>query len=339
MRLPRQRIRDSLFLAIALCAAIAPRALAHETRPAYLEIKETSPEHYDILWRTPVNAGMRLPIVLQLPKDARNLSAPTLQELTDSLVERRVIELKGGLAGKRIEFVGLQASITDVLVRVEMSDGRKSTTIVHPSQSWFEMAASQNRWAVAGAFIVQGIRHIFLGADHLLFLLGLLLIVKNRWMLLKTVTAFTVAHSITLAIATLGYANAPVIPLNAAIALSILFLGPEIVRVWRGETDFLLSVIRGSWRLRLVYCTDSALRVRSPARDCREQSFPLRSSLSISVWRSANSVSFCWSCCLNDRSASCRYDGRIGCKRCQATRWGRWERSGPYSALRSFWEL
>jgi hypothetical protein len=106
------------------------------------------------------------------------------------------------------------------------------------------MAASQSRWAVAGAFIAQGIRHISLGADHLLFLLGLLLIVKNRWMLLKTVTAFTVAHSITLAIATLGYANAPVIPLNAAIALSILFLGPEIVRVWRGETSF---TIRHPW--------------------------------------------------------------------------------------------
>jgi hypothetical protein len=244
MKFPPQRFRNFLFLAIAACAAITPRALAHETRPAYLEIKETSPDHYDILWRTPVNAGMRLPILLQLPKDAKNLSAPALQELTDSLVERRVIEVQGGLAGKRIEFVGLQGTITDVLVRVETSDGRTSTTIIHPSQSWFEMAASQSRWAVAGAFIVQGIRHISLGADHLLFLLGLLLIVKNRWMLLKTVTAFTVAHSITLAIATLGYANAPVIPLNAAIALSILFLGPEIVRVWRGETSF---TIRHPW--------------------------------------------------------------------------------------------
>jgi hypothetical protein len=244
MKLPRQRMRILLFLAFAACAAIAPRALAHETRPAYLEIKETSPNHYDILWRTPVSAGMRLPIVLQLPADAKNVTAPTAQELTDSLVERRSIEVPGGLAGKRINFVGLQATITDVLVRVELLDGRESTSIVHPSQSWFEMSATQSRWAVAGEFIVQGIRHISLGADHLLFLLGLLLIVKDRWMLLKTVTAFTVAHSITLAIATLGYANAPVIPLNAAIALSILFLGPEIVRVWRGETSF---TIRHPW--------------------------------------------------------------------------------------------
>ncbi len=240
----RKRIEILLSLAILACVGFLPTVMAHETRPAYLEIKETSPNHYDILWRTPVNAGMRLPIVLQLPADAKNISAPTAQELTDSLVERRSIEVPGGLAGKRIDFVGLQGTITDVLVRVELLDGREATSIVHPSQSWFEMSASQSRWSVAGAFIVQGIRHISLGADHLLFLLGLLLIVKNRWMLLKTVTAFTVAHSITLAIATLGYANAPVIPLNAAIALSILFLGPEIVRSWRGQSSF---TIRHPW--------------------------------------------------------------------------------------------
>ena len=107
-----------------------------------------------------------------------------------------------------------------------------------------QIAASQTWIGVAGTYIVQGIRHILFGADHMLFVLGLLLIVKDRWMLLKTVTAFTVAHSITLAIATLGYAEVPVLPLNAAIALSILFLGPEIVRSWRGETSF---TIRHPW--------------------------------------------------------------------------------------------
>jgi hydrogenase/urease accessory protein HupE len=94
---------------------------------------------------------------------------------------------------------------------------------------------------VLGTYSVEGIRHILLGADHLLFVLGLLLIVRDRWMLVKTITAFTVAHSITLAIATLGYAEAPALPLNAAIALSILFLGPEIVRSWRGETSFTIG--------------------------------------------------------------------------------------------------
>ena len=236
----------SRFVWIVACLLLAGAvASAHESRPAYLEIKETAPGQFSVLWHTPVLAGMRLPILLKLPDDVKNLREPKVQELADSFVERRWIDAgPTGLAGKRIEFPGLQFTITDVLVRVELLDGRKRTTIVHPSQPWVEIAASQTWLGVAGTYIVQGIRHILFGADHMLFVLGLLLIVKDRWMLLKTVTAFTVAHSITLAIATLGYAEVPILPLNAAIALSILFLGPEIVRSWHGETSF---TIRHPW--------------------------------------------------------------------------------------------
>ncbi len=234
------------FVVLAVCLLLTVSvAVAHEARPAYLEVKETAPGKFDVLWRTPVLAGMRLPVVLKLPEDVKNLREPNVQELADSFVERRWIDAgPKGLAGKRIEFPGLQLTITDVLVRVEMLDGRKWTAIIHPSQSWIEITAAQTRMEVMGTFILQGIRHILFGADHLLFVLGLLLIVKDRWMLLKTITAFTVAHSITLAIATLGYAEAPMLPLNVAIALSILFLGPEIVRSWRGETSF---TIRHPW--------------------------------------------------------------------------------------------
>src|SRR5208283_3516791 len=185
------------------------------------------------------------PVSLQLPEGVRDLKDPGVDELTDSLVERRLITAgPGGLAGKRIAFPGLQATITDVLVRVKLLDGRAWSVIVHPSQPYIEIAASQSYLAVMAGYIVHGIRHISLGADHLLFLLGLLLLVRDRWMLVKTVTAFTVAHSVTLALATLGLASLPVEPLNAAIALSILFLGPEIVRTWRGETSF---TIRHPW--------------------------------------------------------------------------------------------
>ena len=231
-----------LFLSLSFGMLGHLPAWAHEARPAYLEIKEMAPGRYSVLWRAPVMAGMRLPIVLKLPDGVRNIKEPVVQELTDSLVECRLIGAgPNGLGRKRIEFPGLQVTITDVLERVETRDGRSWTTIVGPSQAWVEIAPAQGKLAVAMGYIVHGIRHIALGADHLLFLLGLLLIVKDRWMLLKTVTAFTVAHSITLAIATLGYANAPVVPLNAAIALSILFLGPEIVRSWRGETSFTIE--------------------------------------------------------------------------------------------------
>jgi len=247
-----RRAPRALLLLAALAFLLRPgSALAHEARPAYLELKETAPGRFEVLWRTPVLSGMRLPISLGMPEGVRNVKEPSIQELTDSLLERRTIDAgRGGLAGKRIEFPGLQATITDVLVRVELRDGRRWTTIVRPSQPWVEIAAAQGPLQVVGAYVVHGIRHIAFGADHLLFVLGLLLIVKDRWALVKTVTAFTVAHSITLAIATFGYAEAPVLPLNTAIALSIFFLGPEIVRSWRGETSF---TIRHPWVVAFVF--------------------------------------------------------------------------------------
>jgi hydrogenase/urease accessory protein HupE len=217
---------------------VASVASAHEARPAYLEIRETAPGQFSVLWRTPVLAGRRLPVALRLPDGTKNLREPAVEELADSLLERRWVDGgPNGLAGKRIDFAGLQMTLTDVLVRVEMRDGRTWTVSIHPSQPWVAIAASQGWLGVVGTYVVQGIRHILFGADHMLFVLGLLLIVKDRWMLLKTVSAFTAAHSLTLAIATLGYAEVPLSPLNAAIALSILFLGPEIVRSWRGETS------------------------------------------------------------------------------------------------------
>ncbi len=235
----------SAWLGILFAAfALIPGALGHESRPAYLQITETAPHRYDVLWRTPLRSGMRLPMVLRLPDDARNVTEPALRELSDSVIERWLIEVDGGLAGKRIEFVGLQATITDVLVRMQRRDGTHSTTLVGPSQPWIEVADARGFWAAAAAYLVSGIEHILLGIDHLLFVFGLLLIVGSPWMLVKTITAFTTAHSITLAIATLGYAHIPGPPLNAAIALSILFLGPEIVRTWRGQTSF---TIRHPW--------------------------------------------------------------------------------------------
>jgi hydrogenase/urease accessory protein HupE len=237
-----QRGFGGLLLALLL---VPLAARAHEARPAYLELKETAPGQFSVLWRTPVLAGMRLPIVLQLPDDVKNLREPTVQELTDSLLERRSIDAgPNGLTGKRIEFPGLQLTITDVLVRVEMLDGRNWMLVARPQQPWIEIAEARGTAATAATFLTQGIEHILLGIDHLLFVLGLLLIVRTPWMLVKTITAFTIAHSITLAIATLGYAHVPAPPLNTLIALSILFLGPEIVRAWRGETSF---TIRHPW--------------------------------------------------------------------------------------------
>jgi hypothetical protein len=223
-------------LRIFILAFIAASAQAHEVRPAYLELKETVPGRFSVLWRTPVLAGMRLPIVLKLPGDVRNLKDPVVQELTDSLVERRWVEAgPGGFAGKRIEFPGLQLTITDVLVRFEMQDGTKGTAIVRPSQPWMEMAETPTRWSVAGTYLRLGMEHIWGGIDHLLFVLALLLLVRGWRRVVATITAFTVAHSITLAAATLGFVQMPPQPVEAAIALSIVFVAAEIVHGRQGK--------------------------------------------------------------------------------------------------------
>ena len=226
-------------LAGAVVAAIANHAaIAHEARPAYLELTETLPDRYDVVWRTPVSAGVRLPVVLRFPDEAKNLVEPRLHELPDSIVERRIITAPGGLGGKRIEFVGLQGTITDVLVRMQTHDGVVSTALVRPSRPNLDIVATPGAATVATAYLVHGIKHILLGYDHLLFVLALILIVPKLRVLVTTVTAFTLAHSITLALATLGFVHAPAPPTEAAIALSILLLASEIMRSYSGQPSF-----------------------------------------------------------------------------------------------------
>jgi hydrogenase/urease accessory protein HupE len=223
---------------------------AHDARPAYLELKETAPGQFSVLWRTPVLAGMRLPVLLQLPAEVKNLREPSVQELTDSLLERRSIDAgSSGLAGKRIEFPGLQLTITDVLVRVQLADGTTTTALVRPSQPWIEIATSPSHFDVARAFILHGVEHIFGGYDHLLFVFGLLLIVRSIRVLIWTITAFTVAHSITLALATLGVVHVPGPPVEAAIALSIMLVATEIVRMRRGEPS-----LTARWPWVIAFC-------------------------------------------------------------------------------------
>lgn len=221
----------------AVLATLAASSFAHESRPAYLEINEMAPGRYDVLWRTPMLSGLRLPVVLTMPAEAHAVVAPVKHDLGDSMLERRVIEVPGGIAGKRVEFTGLQATITDVLVRVKPLDTPQTTTLVRPSQPWVEIAPHEGPLAVAGAYLLHGIEHILLGYDHLLFVLALVLIVPSLRILFWTITSFTLAHSITLALATLGVVHVPGPPVEATIALSILLLACEILRVRRGETS------------------------------------------------------------------------------------------------------
>ncbi|MGH6898854.1 MAG: HupE/UreJ family protein [Geminicoccaceae bacterium] len=213
-------------------------ASAHEIRPAYLQIDQIGPDRYDVLWRTPRLSGMRLPVVLRLPEGVTNVTEPVERPLPDSLLERRVIAAPGGLAGKRIEFVGLQATITEALVRTHTWDGSESTTIVRPSQPWLDVPARQGWIEVALSYLREGVAHILFGLDHLLFVAALMLIVRDWRTLVKTITAFTIAHSITLTLATLGWAALPIGLVEAMIALSILLVAGEAVRLERGEASW-----------------------------------------------------------------------------------------------------
>ena len=235
------------FVCVLLAGLLFPvtAAQAHEVRPGYLELKETAAGRFNVLWRTPVLAGMRLPVALKLPDDVRNLKEPVVQELTDSLVERRWIEAgPSGLAGNRIQFAGLQLTITDVLVRIHMLDGRDITMLVRPAQPWFDVAAQRSKLGVAGGYLWLGIEHILTGFDHLMFVLALIIITGGGWRLVKTVTAFTLSHSLTLTAATLGWVQVPQRPVEAVIALSIVFVAGEIAQGYRGRKGI---AVRAPW--------------------------------------------------------------------------------------------
>lgn len=239
----------ALLLALVLLQALGQAALAHESRPAYLQVTEIEPQTFEVLWRTPLSSGAPLPVLLVLPADAVPVREPILQQFPDSLLQRQVIGLVGGIAGKRIEFPGLQATITDVLVRIRTLDGMDTTVLVQPNEPWVEVPAEGGTLAVAGAFTVHGIEHILFGYDHLLFVLALILIVRSVRSLLWTITAFTLAHSITLGLATLGVVAVPTAPVEAMIALSILLLASEILRLQRGEPS-----LTARWPWVVAFC-------------------------------------------------------------------------------------
>jgi hydrogenase/urease accessory protein HupE len=232
-------------LAAALLIALALPALGHEVRPAYLEITEHADQSYEVLWKQPVMGEMAVHLKPHLSGGGLE-EKPSAVDVTPSFLINTWTLAPGQptLDGQTVSVEGLENTITDALVVVRRADGSAWQTILTPAHTSQTLNLGSRTQTALPAFLTLGIEHILTGIDHLLFVLGLVLLVGNRWTLLKTITAFTVAHSLTLAAATLGYAHAPVPFINAAIALSILFLGPEIVRRWRGGTSL---TIRHPW--------------------------------------------------------------------------------------------
>ena len=154
---------------------------------------------------------------------------------TESAVERRTVRRDGGFIGQAVSISGLSATSTDVLVRIESLAGTVQTERLSPTKTAFIIQAVPGAWEIAATYLHLGVEHILFGFDHLLFVLALVILVRGWKRVAVTVTAFTIAHSITLAAATLGFVNVPAPPLEATIALSIMLVAVEILNARRGK--------------------------------------------------------------------------------------------------------
>jgi hydrogenase/urease accessory protein HupE len=217
--------------------ALAPAAAAHEIRPAYLEIREVEPQVYDFFWKTPARGEMRLALNIIQPEDCTNTSEPRSTMVGGAVIDRWRAACAGGIIAKPIEIENLSHTLTDVIVRFEPLEGAAKTLRVRPDDPFVTIPAAQAWTEVAGTYFVLGVEHILLGFDHLLFVLALLLLIPNLHRLLAAVTAFTVAHSLTLAGTTFGWVKLASAPVEATIALSIMFVAVEITRVRAGRTS------------------------------------------------------------------------------------------------------
>jgi hydrogenase/urease accessory protein HupE len=178
---------------------------------------------------------LRLAIYLKLPQGTQDVVEPRASFSDGAYVERRTIRCDGGLTGRAVTIEGLSATSTDVLVRIESLAGAIQTERLTPTKTAFVVQATPRAGEVAATYLRLGVEHILFGFDHLLFVLALVILVRDWRRVAVTVTAFTMAHSITLAAATLGFVHVPGPPVEAAIALSIMLVAVEILNARSGK--------------------------------------------------------------------------------------------------------
>jgi hydrogenase/urease accessory protein HupE len=229
--------------------ATSTSAGAHEIRPGYLEIQQLGVDTYDVTWRVPGRGDGRLMIHALLPESCTNTTPIRSSRVPGAFIDRWTANCPAGLAGETIFIDGLATTLTDVLVRFERLDGTLQTTRLTPDSASMLVAAASTWGDVAATYLELGIDHILSGVDHLLFVFALLLLVKGWRRLIATVTAFTVAHSITLAAATLGLVDVAQTPIEAIIALSIAFVAAELLR----DDEQATAAQRWPWTIAFVF--------------------------------------------------------------------------------------
>jgi hypothetical protein len=222
--------RAAACAALLAALALTAPALAHRLSPAFFGLTETAPNAFDVQWKVSISGGLAAVLEPRVP-DGCSLTAGVRTYVVDDIrLQHGAVSCPEGLAGKTFTVDGLAQTQTDVLLRVDYLDGTASNQRLTPEAPTVTIPARPSALEVVRTYLVLGVEHILLGIDHLLFVLALLLIVDGVGRLVATVTAFTVAHSITLGAATLGLVHVPSAPVEAVIALSILFLASELAR-------------------------------------------------------------------------------------------------------------
>jgi hydrogenase/urease accessory protein HupE len=225
-----------LVIFAVLAVLVAQPTRSDELRPGYLELRQISAGTYSLLFKIPARGeDLRLAIYVNLPEGTQDAGAPRALFNDGAYVERRIVRRDGGLVGQAVSIDGLSATSTDVLVRVESLAGAIQTERLSPTRTAFVVQAAPGAGEVAATYLRLGVEHILFGFDHLLFVLALVILVGEWRRVAVTVTAFTIAHSITLAAATLGFVNVPGPPVEATIALSIVLVAVEILNARHGK--------------------------------------------------------------------------------------------------------
>lgn len=227
--------RIAALLAALFTLLVAAPAVAHEIRPAYLDMRETAPDRFSIVWKVPAQGEMRLGLYARLPATCTETAEHTTSMEGGAHLEQWTASCERGLKGQTITIDGLRSTMTDALARIAYFDGTTEIARFTPEKPTFVVAGAQTGIEVAATYFWLGVDHILSGLDHLLFVLALFLLIRDPMMLIKTVTAFTVAHSITLAGASFGYFSLPQKPVEAVIALSIAFVARELIQIGPGK--------------------------------------------------------------------------------------------------------
>jgi hydrogenase/urease accessory protein HupE len=228
----RRGARGGTLLAVLLALLLAGVARAHPLAPALLDLRESGGGEVAVTWKVSALRAPGVDVRPVLPANCRpRADSFTTTEEEGGIVTRWTVSCgPAGLVGERIGILGLEAAKIDGLLRASLADGRHFQTVLRAREPFATVPERPRRTDVARAYAVFGIEHILTGGDHLLFVFGLLMLVSGAAPLVRTVTAFTVGHSVTLSLAALGVARLPAAPIEATIAASVLALAVELAR-------------------------------------------------------------------------------------------------------------